>query len=452
MKLCKLSIRDFQQFKNLELNFTHPETGEPLEKICFIGSNGTGKSTIIQLISNLLHLSRTNYIGKTCLEIEIESANTKRIIGIHKNNNTYFLFKDELVNKDVQSIETIVNFSYLNNGVNVSKQLENEFSESILKDNAKDLLIHIETEAENNIFNRIQDVPQTSLNDALEFNRNFSFFHSVNQATTQSFWKLLIFNIIKREQNRNSFENISENLAKTKKQLINEFDSLNPKILDSIAKIWNNILAKAGLEFDVDNAQIPTQLTDNLRAYIRLKSTGERIQYYQLSTGIRNFIFRIGHIYSLYFNREIKRGFLLVDEPENSLFPDFLLDIIDSYKEATIDKNGEQNTQMFFATHNPIVAAQFEPYERIILEWTDTGDVVARRGTAPLGDDPNDLLVKDFEISSLMPKPGIDMWEKYLTLKRQLRTTSDTSEKEELVTEILEIGKEYNFPRDQPKV
>ena len=39
MKICKIWIKDWDQFKDIELDFTDPATGEPSEKICFIGSN-----------------------------------------------------------------------------------------------------------------------------------------------------------------------------------------------------------------------------------------------------------------------------------------------------------------------------------------------------------------------------------------------------------------------------
>ena len=204
-------------------------------------------------------------------------------------------------------------------------------------------------------------------------------------------------------------------------------------------------MTKTGLEFDAKGANNPIQLNDNLHAYIRLKSTGEKIQYNQLSTGIRNFIFRIGHIYSLYFNREIKRGFLLVDEPENSLFPDFLYDLVEIYQEIVKDKNGENNTQMFFATHNPIIAAQFEPHERIILEWDENGGVKAHKGKSPAGDDPNDVLVNDFGLNHVMGKKGQEMWEEYLRLRKKLRRTEDEKEKEKLIATITKIGSDYNF-------
>jgi hypothetical protein len=216
--------------------------------------------------------------------------------------------------------------------------------------------------------------------------------------------------------------------------------------LDKLAKIWNRILSKAGLEFDAEKATLPIQLNENLQAYICLKESAKRINYNALSTGIRNFIFKIGHIYSLYFDREVISGALLLDEPENSLYPDFLYDLIDIYRQATTDKRGINNTQLFVATHSPIIAAQFKPEERIILDFDDDGGIVARRGTTPEGDDPNDILRKDFEIRSLLGKKGVEKWEKFLELRSKLRKAGNTHEANEWRRELMKIGEEYNFP------
>ena len=41
MKISKIKIKDFYQFKNLELDLTypkgHPKAGKPLDKVCIIG-------------------------------------------------------------------------------------------------------------------------------------------------------------------------------------------------------------------------------------------------------------------------------------------------------------------------------------------------------------------------------------------------------------------------------
>lgn len=78
----------------------------------------------------------------------------------------------------------------------------------------------------------------------------------------------------------------------------NEFDSNFPKLLEHLSAICNRILDEVGLYFDHGNARIPVQLTDNLEVYIRIKSNDQQIPYNRLSAGIRNYIFKLGHIAS----------------------------------------------------------------------------------------------------------------------------------------------------------
>ncbi len=68
-----MHIKGFQQFEDTVLDFTHPETGEPLEKICFIGRNGTGKSTLLRLIDVLLQTGIPDGVNGFLI-IEISSS------------------------------------------------------------------------------------------------------------------------------------------------------------------------------------------------------------------------------------------------------------------------------------------------------------------------------------------------------------------------------------------
>lgn len=449
MKICKIYIKDFQQFKDIELDFTHPETGEPLDKICFIGRNGTGKSTILNLINTIIgNRHDFNILSHFPIDIKFKFGDkfyfySSRIDFINNFDLNYLFEQDLNENEKKNFVRNFTNsvFQKNQNNPKIISDLSIKLREVL---NSK-LSIFIPSESSTNPLLILSDVPKSSLNNALAYFNNFPNNHIISSETVNVFWNILIFLIKKRENEREEFENLSSNLNKTKKQLITEFDSNNPKILDKLALIWNRILDKANLEFDVKGASNPIQLTDNLKAYIKLKSTGETIKYNQLSTGIRNFIFRLGHIYSLYFNREIKNGFLLVDEPENSLYPDFLFDLIETYLEVIKDKNGENNTQFFVATHNPIIAAQFAPYERIVLDWNNDGTVNARKGTAPTGDDPNDVLVQDFELKRLMGKEGQKMWEKYVDLKKKLHNAKTNAKKDILIAEISKIGSLYHF-------
>ena len=453
MKICSIRIKGYQQFDDLYLDFTNPETGEPVDKVCFIGPNGTGKSTLLDFIRIYFVEGIYTRRGGLFLHAIKLKFNEQEIIWVSAEDKELWGIYDAKIEEIDSWFNDLSNHDKLNPHkkkellkYNVKKNYYSHFYKKIiLLNNHNDLFIYSPPESQQNLGLTINDVPETNVNNALKLFENHPFYHIISNNNVSEFWTQLLFLIKKRQNEREEFENKSENLNKTKKQLIEEFDEKNPKILKKLADLWNKILEKAGLEFDYESASNPIQLNDNLKAYIKLKSTGQTINYNQLSTGIRNFIFRIGHIYSLYFNREIKKGFLLVDEPENSLFPDFLYDLIDIYEEITTDKNGERNTQMFFATHNPIIAAQFEPYERIILEWDETGHVKAFKGKAPVGDDPNDVLRQDFGLNHLMGRKGQEMWEEYLNLKKQLRHMKNGKDKDELISKISKIGKDYNF-------
>ncbi len=452
MKIRKIWIKGYHQFKDTFIDLTNPITGEAVDKVCFIGKNGTGKSTLLMFVKGLIK-QESNHKWSYAVELSIQGVNVvyfNKYTGVGNTNVEHF-FLEPLVLNLPDWFEYLMNLE--------SQTIRQEYGKSILfainneniyhiskfMDDRSDLLIYSPSEGLKNSYLGFDDCPKSDVNTALQLFNNFPFYHEVSNENINEFWTVLIYLIKQRQEEKEQFETRDENINKTKKDLIVEFDKKYPKILDKISEVWNRILANAGLYFDVAGASNPVQLTDNLLAYIYTIGSNKHIEYSQLSTGIRNYIFRIGHIFSLYFNREIKRGIVLIDEPENSLFPDFLYGLIESYQNVFIDKNGENNTQLFVATHSPIIAAQFEPYERIILDWDEPGSVKAFKGKAPAGDDPNDILQKDFSITHLMGKRGEEMWKEYLNMKKRLRHTSNESEKMELTGKIAHLGNEYNF-------
>ncbi len=466
MKICKIYIKGFQQFQDVELDFTNPETGEPLDKICFIGSNGTGKSKILRIIAWFFsYLLKSLYSNQSDLLLGNDDKQCKMIFRFQIKNTKYILFyfdnNVELIplNKktereclfiisNLKSLNSIDQYGFISEHAINKNEIENEvlIKDIIFKDNSNDLVVFSPAESSTNGYLTISDIPNTTVGEALKLFLSSPFFNIVTPDTFTDFWKLLIYNLKARDDQRQTFEILPENINKTKAQLIKEFDGISPKILDKLNEVWNRILDKCGLEFDVVGASNPIQLNENLKAYVRLKASKKALPYSELSKGIRDYIFRVGHIFSLYFNKKIDRGILLIDEPENSLYPDFLFDLVNIYQQIIIDKRGENNTQMFFATHNPIIASQFKPYERIILEWNDDGSVSAKKGITPEGDDPNDILVQDFEVRELMTSKGVEIWNKYLQMKNDLKKASTKEERFKLASEISKIGLAYNFP------
>jgi predicted ATP-dependent endonuclease of OLD family len=462
MKICKIYIRGFQQFQDVELDFTNPETGEPVEKVCFIGSNGTGKSTLLKLIKfadnkfkpDIQPYDNFPHHDEAKVVFQLRIKNDTYFLYYHKNVQFLFNGKDTAVKNNMFALK-LLNEDFANffsgtywmsqkTGLQVN---ENHSSYNLeFKNNSSDIFIYSPAESLENEGVNIADVPEASVNQALDLSNNYPYYIEVSQGKISSFWKTLVYNIRKRAEERERYEEATENIKKSKEQLIEEFDKISPKILFRLAALWDKILNKSGLYFDAKRASNPFQLKDNLKAYIKLIRTDTIIPYGELSTGIRNYIFRIGHIFSLYFNREIDKGIVLIDEPENSLYPDFLLDLIDIYKSVVLDKRGQNNTQMFFATHSPLIAAQFKPYERIILEWKEDGSVSAHKGRSPEGDDPNDILLNDFGLTEVMGKAGEAKWKEYQDKMDALASVSNKEDKVKLAKEISELGRLYNFP------
>jgi predicted ATP-binding protein involved in virulence len=276
MKICSLQLHHINQFRDFHLDLTYPTThptkaGQPLDKICFIGSNGTGKSTLLEIIKKLqeryqagdalFHNFSDLYKGKGSIRINYKIRNhiLRNNISLRTSNST--LSSNYITPKDTEI----------------------------------DLLIHAPAESTQNFYKN--GIPNVTVDESLKLFDYFPTTHIVSNDTINDFWKTLIYLIKKREGDFRAFESREENLDKTVRQVQEEFGQSNPKILDKIATLWNKILDKAGLEFDVEGASNPIQLTDNLNAYIKLKGTDQTIPYSNLSTGIRNFIFRVGHIY-----------------------------------------------------------------------------------------------------------------------------------------------------------
>jgi adenylate kinase family enzyme len=374
MAITHASIQDFRQFRNLALDFTDPVSGKPLEKICFIGPNGTGKSTLLKALAFAYHAPYTIFGGV--------------VPAVLKRNSDFE--RSYYCNAESENLPT----HQMITGVSLHTALTQDFQQNVV---------------------------------------------AIGQDQLVQFWSLLLRRIKERESAYIRAMEASDPGA-TVAEIRDKFDASHPKVLEKLALLWDRILAPIGLEFDLEGASIPVMPMDNFQAYIRLKHSKEQLEWGELSTGIRHFLFRLGHLYTETFANPNKEIGVFVDEPEASLHPAFLYDLVELYREVA------PGAQLFMATHSEIIASQFRPEERFRLVMDADGSVRALPGVSPEGDDPNDLLRQDFGVGSLYGAKGLEMWERYRELGRSMKQETDPAKRELLAEKYMEIGSAYNFP------
>jgi len=436
MKITKLKIKDYFHIKDIELDFTYPDghekAGEPLDKVCFIGQSGTGKTTLLRLLN-----STVNSISKKDNTDEVKTSFWYKISGgkmqvdisglENLSDNQHAIIHIE---SDIQSNAEMLTMKSV---IEEPKQL---FTTPFpfVRDSFLDYQIPLADKYPNWMLgltkpldNTVSDnTKQKSDSKSLKLNNTYNF----------TLWKQLLGDINKydvlldkktkdlaAEISKGSVEVAVENFKTWKKENPNPRTKIAKECLDPILRDFN---LKVNLE-STENIYFPIQHIN-----------GTEIPPHGLSTGTKQVLLTALPIYLL----NTKDAIILFDEPERSLFPDIQLKIVDYYTRLAPE------AQFFFATHSPMVAAAFEPCERFILRFDEDGYVTSDsvyKGDSPIGDDPNDMLSRDFGVRYIN-EHGIRQWEHYLDLKKKLRAEKDEDKKKELMLETAKLGNLYKYP------
>jgi predicted ATPase len=448
MKITRLEIKDYQQFKDFTLDLTYPadhpnptKAGKPLDKVCFIGQSGTGKTSLLALFAFVI--------------------NKKKSAIIHTYfQNTYFNKKDNL-----KVVAEVTGFSkrekteifIVNNGeiqYSGNKEMNDWFDvidfvadtfDSIIEDNFRkvkalfletDLQKHINLLVESGVGNELirkseTELRQERLDYYLKGQHKMSNIIMSSIDFQYDFFKRLLLKIPHEYEIKYSdYMRELPKKVKNPEKLVKELaiwlqENPNPRI--EIAKKVNEIIKHFNLK--VDEEWVGSEIKINTLQ-------NEEIHLSKLSTGTKQILITSIVLYLL----NLKDKIILFDEPENSLYPDIQQVIVKHYTDLAPE------SQFFFATHSPLIAAQFEPCERFILSFDEeTGKVQARNGTVPEGDDPNDMLTKDFLLPTLLGKKGEQAYHRFIELKTLIHNADTKAEKHALTHEYLQIQKAYNF-------
>jgi predicted ATP-dependent endonuclease of OLD family len=422
MKITKLHIEQYKHLENLEFDFTYQtgkRKGEPLDKICFIGQSATGKTNLLNLLFNRIDQALNQQLVNGTLrkrEIIDEELNFEFIMDI---KSKLYNFNRGVIIYDNKS------YQYENLGGVVTDLVPDILKSNLLffKSNIiSNENIKIFEENPIDLINKNPDTP-----NHIKYQKVNIFDNNV----PQGIWLFLLKSSLeyRKKFTQKMSELIHKGLLANKKKLSTEFTKWqkeNPNTLEEFALKFNPLIEKLNLEVDVINTEYSIPISN--------KRNDEIIPIQNTSTGTKGLLLTFLPLFKL----DTKDAIILMDEPERSLYPDMQMDLMEHYQNLAPD------AQFIVATHSPFIAASFEPEERFILYFDHEGKVAVRRGSSPIGDDPNDMLKNDFGVN-YYNKHGEEAYKKYLGLKQAVKKEKNPEKKKELLLETVKLGDDYNF-------
>lgn len=426
MRLKSIDIKEYNQFKELKLDLTYPKghkkAGESLDKICIIGDNGTGKTTILRLIRDYYWRMQNDFLNSS----SISSINSIRIF---HNQDASFVWE---------------------NTQEISKSEFDSYNKLLFFFPTGPDLTSIKAKVQMILFNNYLNKKIYDLNDRETQQTWFVFRNALQESIAKeiNYRKELL----SKFTDEYDVHKIKAGLTEAAKTL-EKFQKENPNNLEKLKDFFDPILRRFHLQIDtsidLDNLEKQT--------FLRLKTINDKsIPMENWSTGIRQLIYTLLPLYAL--NPE--KSTIMIDEPERSLYPNTQRRIVDFYTTAFPE------AQFIFATHSPILAASFDPWEVIELEFTKEGNVQQKlyydkekgRHVDNYFINPkylrwDSMLEVLFGVEEESNPERVKMLMKLATLKRQIKKTTDKKEKQELwekyqkIAELLDwktIGDEEN--------
>lgn len=308
MKVKSLSIKDFNQFKDFELDLTypagHPKAGLPLDKVCIIGQSGTGKTSLL----NKLATKPQTYHPPT--------------------------------NSDVARPLGFINFEDTNLGISAKLYDNGYIGENFLKLTYQPPIM-IEADV-----------------GSKDLGRNLGYWNDIIK-------EIVTFREQEIQKKLEIAELITTNQERLQEELAN-FNEWQKNMPNPLKDLADNFLDKILYKFNLRVRQsLDFKRTEDIETIKIETLEGKEVPNNLLSTGTKQVILTTLPLYA----QKPQGKIILFDEPERSLYPDIQTLIVDFYIQLTT------NCQFFFATHSPLIASCFEPWEIVELKFRPDGTV-----------------------------------------------------------------------------
>jgi predicted ATP-dependent endonuclease of OLD family len=444
MKLTKIHIKNHYQFKDLDLDLTYPEghdkAGQALDKVCFIGQSGTGKTTLLEEIWNTL----TTQEQKASIPQQVRDISfvISYQTGWDKDQKYLVELKKEGIKAPLE--ETHFNIIEKPPPPDVSYRIHYNIRAynpmSDLKTRPK-MYFHLALKN------------QSILNEC-----QYTFPLSIEQ----NGWEKVKGAIQLHQKEKikydlaisDAFKANNLDLATEYAQKLAEWEANNDTPLLDLA---NNYLNKILKNFNLTVKTALESWEEVNSIHLMNPETLETIPLEHWSSGIKNIIARTIPLYT----HKFKNALICIDEPETSLYPDIQRKIIDIYTEIAPDN------QFFFATHSPVIASSFEPWEIVELKFNKEGYVYRDQyweGENHVDNykyDPrylrwDSILQNIFDLENDGSDERKGLLQKFANLDNKLKKRKKKGEKlskeDPEVQDLIKMGKQLGWDTKQEKV
>lgn len=343
IKIKSIKFKDHDILGNLELDFCD-KNGNPADTIIIAGENGTGKTTILEEIKNILEYNFKNIVN---CQIEYDENEVRYENGDFWINEEHIIFGNNIVGAKYSSISDMkfrnqLQFDHIYSPVCI------DFSpdKKITTIKANDLDTH--TNLISNI--RFNEYTATTIKQ---------LFVDINNHDN----KIIADNIRK---------NINNTIMITEQMLPSKIDRFN----NAFNFMFDDIKYKCIKNIDNSNVLFDTILNDkDTKKYFEIcfEKNDKEISIDDLSSGEKQIVFRGAFL--LRDKEALNGAVVLIDEPEISMHPKWQNKIMDFYKKIFQNKNGKQTSQIIVTTHSPFIIHNENRYNDkvIVLQKTEKG-------------------------------------------------------------------------------